>query len=233
MSSRRVVVVAGGGRGIGRSVCQRFAREGARVIAVARTGAELGETASIIEADGGRCETFEVDLAKWDQVDAMMRQVAQRHGRIDVLVNTVGLAVLTGIEQLDPAQFTALLDVNVRAVYHTCRAAWPIFRSQKAGVVINLSSMSSVDPFEGLTAYGAAKAWVNGWTRGLANEGRPLGIRVYSVAPGAVWTSMLRGLFPDFPQDQALDPDEVAETVYALSKEGWSYATGQTVFVRK
>jgi len=123
--------------------------------------------------------------------------------------------------------------VNVNAVYHACRAVWPVMKKQKSGVIVNISSIASVDPFAGFAAYGAAKAWVNAWTKALADEGRRLGIRVFSVAPGAVETRMLRDPFPTFPADQTLRPADVADAVHALTQPGCRYATGQTVFVRR
>ena len=82
-------------------------------------------------------------------------------------------------------------------------------------------------------AYGAAKAWINAWTRGLAEEGRSCGIRVFAIAPGAVETRMLRDPFPDFPKRDTLNPDHVADVVHAVTEEACRYATGQTIFVRR
>jgi len=100
-------------------------------------------------------------------------------------------------------------------------------------VIVNISSAASVDPFPGLVAYGGTKAWVNIWSKGLADEGRPLGIRVFAVAPGAVETKMLREAFPDFPADQTLDPMDVADMVFQLSLPECRYASGQTIMVQK
>ena len=93
--------------------------------------------------------------------------------------------------------------------------------------------MAAIDPFPGLGTYGATKAWVDAFTRGMAVEGRASGIRMFAVGPGAVWTDMLRSAFPDFPQEQALDPGEVADTVFGLTQSAMSYASGQTFYVKK
>ncbi|MFH1111267.1 MAG: SDR family oxidoreductase [Planctomycetota bacterium] len=143
------------------------------------------------------------------------------------------LAPQSGIEELEPALFTTIMAVNVNAVYHACRRAWPVMKTQKSGVIVNISSIASVDPFPGFAAYGAAKAWVNAWTKALADEGRRFGIRVFGVALGAVETRMLRDSFPTFPADQTLRPGDVADVVFALAQPGCRYATGQTVFVRR
>jgi NAD(P)-dependent dehydrogenase (short-subunit alcohol dehydrogenase family) len=168
-----------------------------------------------------------------EDIDALIDGTIRQFGRIDVLVNNAGIAPQSRIEELDPALFETIMSVNVNAVYHGCRAVWPVMKKQGGGVIVSISSLASVDPFPGFTAYGAAKAWVSAWTRGLADEGRRFGIRVYSVAPGAVETKMLRDPFPDFPADQALQPSDVADVAWALAQPECRYVTGQTVFVKK
>ncbi len=228
-----VVVVTGGGRGIGRAIGRRFAAAGGQVVAAARSPHELEETRQLIESGGGRCHVEQTDVGALDEIDALIENTRQRFGRIDVLVNNAGVAPLSSIEDLDEPLFETILRVNVYAVYRGCHAVWPIMKQQGGGAIVNISSMASVDPFPGFAAYGAAKAWVSAWTRGLAEEGRPLGIRVYAVAPGAVETRMLRDPFPNFPKDQALQPSDVADVVFALAQPACRYVSGQTVFVKK
>jgi 3-oxoacyl-[acyl-carrier protein] reductase len=228
-----VVVVTGGSRGIGRAVCRRFAAAGAQVVAAARALSELDETRRTIEAEGGRCHVEPADVAQQGDIEAVIENVHRRFGRIDVLVNNAGVAPLSPIEDLDEPIFETIHVVNILAVYRGCRAVWPVMKKQGGGVIVNISSVASIDPFPGFAAYGAAKAWVNAWTRGLAEEGRAQGIRVFAVAPGAVETRMLRDPFPDFPKDQALQPFDVADVVFALAQPMCRYATGQTVFVKK
>lgn len=228
-----IVVVTGGGRGIGRAICQRFAADGAHVVAASRSAAALAETRKAIEAAGGACSTEPTDVCSPEEVDALLEGTVSRFGRVDVLVNNAGVAPQASIESLDPALFETILSVNVTAVFLGCRAVWPVMKNQGGGVIINISSVASIDPFPAFAAYGASKAWVNAWTRALAEEGRTAGIRVFSVAPGAVETRMLRDAFPDFPKDQTLQPADVADVVHALAQPTCRYATGQTVFVRK
>ena len=228
-----VVVVTGGGRGIGRATCQRFAADGAQVIAASRSLPELEDTRKLVEQAGGRCHVQPTNVCVPEEIDALIESAAGRFGRIDVQVNCAGIAPQAAIEELEPALFTTIMAVNVSAVYHACRRVWPVMKTQKSGVIVNISSIASIDPFPGFAAYGAAKAWVNAWTKALADEGRRFGIRVFSVAPGAVETRMLRDSFPTFPVHQTLRPDDVADVVFALAQPGCRYATGQTVFVRR
>jgi len=233
MAQNQVVVVTGGGRGIGRAIAQRFATDGAQVVAASRTPAELEETRGIVEQAGGRCHVQATDVCEPGEINSLIEMTAERFGRIDVLVNCAGIAPQATIEELEPELFTSIMAVNVNAVYLACRGVWPVMKKRKSGVIVNISSIASVDPFAGFAAYGAAKAWVNAWTKALADEGRRWGIRVFSVAPGAVETKMLRDGFPTFPAEQTLRPEDVADVVHALTQPGCRYATGQTVFVRR
>jgi 3-oxoacyl-[acyl-carrier protein] reductase len=228
-----VVIVTGGSRGIGRAICQRFGKLGALVVAVARSAEELEATQAAVQEAGGRCHLCVADLCVADEIRAMIDETTRRFGRIDVLVNNAGVAPMCWLEDLDEALFNMIHSVNVAAVYHACRAVWPVMTAQNDGVIVNISSVASVDPFPGFAAYGASKAWINAWTRGLADEGRSKGIRVFAVAPGAVETRMLRTAFPDFPRDRTLQPSDIADVVGALVAPECRYASGQTVFVRK
>lgn len=232
MASQRVVVVTGGGRGIGRAVCIRFAKDGAQIVAVSRTASELAETKSLVERAGGQCHVQAVDITKTEPTQSMMQDVIKRFGRIDVLVNAAGIAPLGMIEELTPEVFDNILAVNVRAIYLTSRAAWPALKTS-GGVIVNISSIASLDPFAGFAAYGASKTWVNSWTKGLAEEGRPHRIGVFSIAPGAVETQMLRGAFPTYPKTDTLDAADVADMVHVVSQPTCRYATGQTIFVQR
>jgi NAD(P)-dependent dehydrogenase (short-subunit alcohol dehydrogenase family) len=225
--------VTGGGRGIGRAICRRFAREGHHVVAVARTSSELEETREIIKADGGTCATSTADLTKPDAVAAVIASVDKEFGGVSVLVNCAGVAPCTTVEAMSDAVFEGMLAINVSAMFYACRAVWPIMKRQNGGVIINISSMAAFDPFPGLGTYGASKAWVNTFTKGLAGEGRSYDIRAFSIAPGAVDTSMLRSAFPDFPEDQMLDSTEIANVAFAVSGADCRYASGETLIVKQ
>jgi len=224
----QVVVVTGGGRGIGQAVCRRFAREGAQVVAAARTDRELHETQQLVEQEGGRCMTVQTDVTSTDRLRFLIDGVARRLGRIDVLVNNAGMVVRASAADLPLTDFETMLRVNVAAVFHTCKLVWPIMTTQGGGVIVNISSMAAKDPFPGLGTYGASKAWVNAFTHSLSAEGRAANIRVFSIAPGAVWTEMLRSSFPDFPKKDALDPMDVAEMALSLCTPNMAKASGQT-----
>jgi 3-oxoacyl-[acyl-carrier protein] reductase len=229
----RVVVVTGGGRGIGRAICARFASAGAQVVAASRSRGDLDETVRIITEAGGRCHACRTDVADVEAIDGLIDETVERFGTVHTLVNNAGVAPCEGILDLEPEVFESMQAVNVNAVFHLTRRVWPLMAARRDGVIISISSAASLDPFPGLAAYGASKAWVNAWTRGLAEEGRSLGIGVFAVAPGGVETKMLRDAFPDYPADKTLSPEDVAEMVFTLAEPRSRFASGQTVFIRK
>lgn len=231
--NQHVVVVTGGGRGIGRAACRRFAAAGAVCVAASRNVEELAETKRLIESEGGQCHVQPTDVVKAEDAQTLIDVAADKFGRIDVIVNAAGVAPMVPVEELDAKVFDTILAVNVRGIFNVCRAAWPVLKRQGGGVFINVSSIAATSPFPGLEAYGASKAWVNAWTSSIAASGRPLGIRAYAIGPGAVNTRMLRDIFPDYPEDQMLSPEEVADTIFTLADEPLRFATGQVVYIRK
>jgi NAD(P)-dependent dehydrogenase (short-subunit alcohol dehydrogenase family) len=227
--SGKTAIVTGAGRGIGRAIALRFARAGANVALVSRSRDQLDGVRREIDAAGHPAVVLPCDVSDVAAVERMVAGALARYGRIDVLVNNAGVAPLGTITEMTAQQFDTMVGTNCRAVFACCRAVWPHMARSGGGTIVNISSVAAEDPFPGFAAYGASKAFVNTFTKALAAEGRPAGIRVVAVAPGAVDTEMLRGPFPDFPQDKTLRPDEVAELVEWLLGEPARYVSGQVV----
>ncbi|MCH7526647.1 MAG: SDR family oxidoreductase, partial [Planctomycetes bacterium] len=173
------------------------------------------------------------DVAVADSIDSLVAAAVRECGGVDVLINNAGVACTGRIEEFDLANFDRMIAVNVSGVFYASRAVWPIMLKRGGGVIVNISSTVAVDPIPGFAAYGATKNFVEGLTRSLAKEGKKCGIRVYAVGPGAVDTQMLRGPYPDFPADDCLQPEEVAETVFMMTQSACRYSAGQTVYVTK
>jgi 3-oxoacyl-[acyl-carrier protein] reductase len=226
-------IVTGAGRGIGRAIAVRLAAAGANVAITSRTQSQIDETRQIIEKSGGRSLGIVGDITRTEDVGRLVEQTRSTFGGVDILVNCAGYAAVATIDQMDLPDFDALVATNVRAIFLCCRAVWPMMTKAGGGAIVNISSVAAYDPFPGLGAYGATKAFVNAYTKALSDEGKPHGIRVYGVAPGAVETDMLRGSFPDYPADQTLHPGDVAALVETLLSPGCTYISGQTIVIKK
>lgn len=231
--TEQTCVITGASRGIGLATALEFARRGWRIVAAARRSEDLTAAAEQIEAAGGLCSAVPTDVGRAAETQALIHTAQERCGRIDVLVNNAGVAPLCATAQLDPAEFDRVCAVNMAAIFHTTRAAWPLMQAQGGGTIINISSLASVDPFPGFAVYGASKAWVNLFTQATAAEGKPHNIRVFSVAPGAVETNLMRSTFPKLPPEKALAPEAVARVIISLCDPGMTPCSGQTIFVRK
>jgi NAD(P)-dependent dehydrogenase (short-subunit alcohol dehydrogenase family) len=240
-----VAVVTGAGSGIGRAVAVALAGKGFVVVVVGRTAGPLEETAGLLAAAGGRGVPMPADVSKREQVEEVIRRTAGELGRVDVLVNNAGFAPAVPIAELSPEVWREILDTNLSSVFYATRAAWPVMAGQAVspvtgarGVIVNISSMASKDPFPGLGAYGVAKAGVNLLSLATAREGQAAGIRVLCVAPAAVETPMFRQLVagmggPEIPTETILRPEDVAGVVMEGVMGALRHCAGETVFVHR
>ena len=232
-AAARTAFITGAGRGIGAAAAHRLARGGWRVVLLARSAAEIQNVAAGISQHGGAALELPGDVSDEQAVNAAVRAAVERFGGIDLLVNAAGTVHLGPVAEMSLQAFERVMAVNARGVFLTCRAVWPVMAARGGGVIVNVTSMAAGDPFTGLAAYGGSKAFVETLTRGLADEGRKLGIRAFAVAPGAVATRMLSETFPQFPRDEALSPDEVAGMIEWFCDARCSAASGQTLRIER
>lgn len=228
-----VAIVTGASRGIGLATALRLGAGGHALVIAARNAAGLQSAVERLRHENVPCEAVPVDVGTPAGAREVVQIALTRFGRVDVLVNNAGAAPRAALESLTDEHFQQVISANVASVFYMTRGVWTHMRQRGGGVIVNVSSVASMDPFPGFSVYGAAKAWVNVFTRAVAEEGRPHGIRVFAVAPGAVETRMLRDNFPDFPADRTLDPTDVARVICALCEPTWTPACGQTIVVRK
>lgn len=216
--AEQVAIVTGAGGGIGRAIAIELSRRAYSLVLVGRTDATLQETLKAIHSRSPRGMKVQIlvsDISKPESADFIVSQTLAQFGRIDALINNAGSAPVRTIEQTTPEIWRQVIDTNLSGPFYLCRAAWPIFRKLGGGVVVNISSLSAKDPFRGFAAYGAAKAGLNTLGIALAEEGQPIGVRVYTVAPGAVETTMLRTVVSkdQLPTEQTLSPEQIAHVV--------------------
>lgn len=232
---KSVALITGGTSGVGLATAQRFVTGGFDVAICGRTTDRL-ETAKkkILAIDKNReCLTVVADFSIPDQAIAFAEKAIAKFGQVDVLVNAAAVAPMGPFESISVEQFEETINVNHRSLFYLTQTVWRSMKEQGRGVVVNISSMAAVSPFTGFSAYGASKAWLDLLTRALADEGREHGLRAYSIRPGTIETPMLRGLFPDYPGDQTLTPESVAELVWQLTQSPWQFSSGEAISISR
>lgn len=230
-AGERVAVVTGAGSGIGRATAVRLARAGYRVVLVGRREGPLEETRGLLR--GGGHAVMPCDIADGGRVASLVTRVREELGQLDLLVNNAGWSPMKPIGEMSADDVSAVLGVNTFGPMVLAIAALPMLLDAGDGCVVNVSSMASADPFPGLSVYGGAKAAMNTFTKGLANEYGASGLRAFCVAPGAVETPLLRSIIDEeaLPRGATLDPDAVAEVIEGFARGSRAEGNGETVFL--
>jgi 3-oxoacyl-[acyl-carrier protein] reductase len=236
----RVAVVTGGTRGIGRGIALGLAREGARIALVYRANKAAAQTAlRQLQAVGADCVAVETDISQPARAEQLIKTVADRYGRVDVLVNNVGEFRWGTLAESSVEEWTGIFESNVTTVFHMCRAALPLMRKGRWGRIINLGAVGAERAFgqAKISAYAAAKAAVVAMSRSLALEEAKNGITVNVVNPSNIDEKDLtleeaRKLKDArYPIGRPPTVDDVAAAVSFFASEGAEYVTGQVVNV--
>jgi NAD(P)-dependent dehydrogenase (short-subunit alcohol dehydrogenase family) len=240
----KVAIVTGAARGLGRAYAEAMAGEGAEVIVCDINNCD--ETVAAIIAAGGSAEGLLTDIASMDSCAAMADQAVSAFGKIDILVNNAALyGGLKGarFEQLDEAQWDAVMNINVKGLWQCCKAVVDPMRAAGGGSIINISSLAAVYGLPYGLDYVASKAAVIGMTRGMARELGKDSIRVNAVAPSAVMTEGTEEFFGE-KLDKAkkviasgqliqrnLKTEDLTGTIIYLASDSSAFVTGQTHMV--
>jgi NAD(P)-dependent dehydrogenase (short-subunit alcohol dehydrogenase family) len=207
----QVAVVTGGGRGIGRAVARTFAREGASVVLAARSGRELDAVAREITASGGRALAVATDVRQEPAVAALVARTMAEHGRLDVLVTAAGVAAFGPVRELTTADWDHMLSVNLRGAFLCCRAVLPPMIAAGRGTIVNIGSVVTSRTLTGSAAYTTSKYGLLGFSRVLAEEMRPHGVRVGVLSAGATDTPLWDGMSGSPDRSRMLTGDQVAD----------------------
>jgi NAD(P)-dependent dehydrogenase (short-subunit alcohol dehydrogenase family) len=237
----RVFIITGAASGMGRATAGLCAARGATVAAVDVSGAAAEETAAAIRAAGGTARAYPVDVQQDAQIRAMVGQVVEAFGRVDVLANIAGITLDAAFEDTTDEIWERVINTNLRGPFYLCRAVLPTMKRRRAGSIINTGSGAAYNPWNDLTAYSASKGGLIAMTRVLAFEAAPFGIRANVVAPGPTNTPMMNrdgvdrtGLPVEtwrIPLNRLGEPEDIAEAVAFLASDQASFITGQVLHV--
>jgi 3-oxoacyl-[acyl-carrier protein] reductase len=240
-TDKRVALVTGGSRGIGRAIALGLAQDGLFVV-INYTSNEVAaaDVLQKLKEAGGEGALARFDVADAAAVDAAIKQIAGEHGRLDVLVNNAGIAIDGLLLRTKKEDWQRTLDVNLSGAFHCCKAASRHLLKSSAGRIVNISSVVGEQGNAGQVSYAAAKAGLIGMTRTLARELASRNITVNCVTPGFIETDMtaehLQGeareaLLKQIPLGRIGTADDVAHAVRFLVSPAASYVTGQVVRV--
>lgn len=236
---RRVALITGGSKGLGAGLVDAFLRAGYCVETCSRS---TTDTVAEWEADPEVADRFHfttADVSDSAQAESLVKETAARWGHIDVLVNNAGVAREGVIALFADEPIDQVVDLNIKGTAYVTRAASRVMLARRSGAIVNISSVVGISGYRGLSVYGATKAALDGFSRGLARELGSRGITVNSVAPGYLRTEMSHGLEGDqlgqitrrTPMGRLGEPDDVARAILFLADPANNFITGQVLVV--
>ncbi len=235
----KLALVTGASRGIGRAIAQALAAEGASVVLGARDEARLQEVVAAITASGGKADALALDVASAPSVAAGFEKLLAAHGRLDYLVNNAGITRDTLLLRMKPEQWSQVLDTNLTGAFLCTQAALKPMLKQRAGRIVNITSVVGLTGNAGQANYAASKAGLIGFTKAVAREVASRNITVNAVAPGFIETDMTAAMTDKAKESMAAaiplgrvgSPEDVAGAVCFLVSDAAAYVTGQVLAV--
>ena len=238
----KVAIVTGAGRGVGQAIALGFAQAGADVVVAARTVADIEDTAAKIKVEGRKALAIPTDVRNVDQVTNMLHKTLDLFSRVDILVNNVGGTFYAQVLDMSAHAWEAIIKENLSSTFICSKIIGEVMVKQKAGNIINISSVAGLAPYPGAAHYAAAKAGIVSLTKSLAVEWAPYNIRVNAIAPGFLETPGTDRFYQEHPkarQDRLKriplgrlgKPADIVGVAIYLASDASAYVTGETIVV--
>lgn len=231
----QIAVVTGGGSGIGRDICIELAKSGAKVMVTGRRESNINETKKLIEDINGYAETYKMDVSDKENVEKVVEDIYNKHGRIDILINNAGFSTPPSFcTDMSDNDWDGLIKTHVYGAFYCTRACANYMKKNNYGRIVNMSSVSGVFGFAGNINYSTAKTALVGFTYTLAKELGPYGITVNAIQPGIIKTSMteeaLKALEPQFVRETPIkrigEPKDISSVISFFCSPDAGFVTG-------
>lgn len=229
--SGKTGIVTGGGTGIGKGVALALAREGANVVICGRRLAPLESVVAAIEAEGGKATAVQADVAVAVDVERLVETAVSTYGAVDILVNNAGIGGGGAFHNHSIETWDKVMAVNLRGPFLMARAVLPLMRRRQSGHIINISSESGMEYYQGDGAYGVSKHALNALGEYIQRENQELGIRVNTVCPGMVVSEMTEQS-PGLNHQKCLYPEDIAELVLWLVTRRANVKIGRPILIQ-
>mgnify|MGYP000250524874 FL=1 len=234
----QTALITGAGRGIGKTIAIKLAKSGADIV-LADMSPDVTEVREEVESLGRKCMTFEADVTDFEAIDTMVKKIIEEPGSIHILVNNAGITQDNLFMRMKPEQWLKVIDVNLNGVFNVTKAVIRPMVKQRAGKIINISSVVGFSGNPGQVNYSSTKSALVGFTKSLAREVGARGITVNAVAPGFIDTAMTQALnesqqeviLQQIPLGRMGDAEDIANAVAFLASKEASYITGTILHV--
>lgn len=240
MEEKKVAIITGGSRGIGKEIAKKFAKENYNlVINYVSEKTNIEEIKKEFEELGAEVLFIKTNVTSYEECEKMAKDTINKFGKIDVLVNNAGVTKDSLLLRMKEEDFDTVINVNLKGTFNVTKACIPYMMKKKSGKIVNISSVVGISGNSGQANYAASKAGIIGFTKSVAKELASRNILANCVAPGYIATDMTNGLSDavkesinnHIPLKRVGMPEEVAKAVYFLAGEENSYITGQVINV--
>ena len=237
--TNKVAIITGASQGIGKGMAETFAKAGAHVACVSRNKDNLKSVADSLIKNGGAASFYTCDVSSLDAFQNTIKEIAENHGSVDILVNNAGVCKDKLIMRMSEDEWNKVININLNGAFNGIKAVSQIMIKQRAGRIINISSIVGLIGNTGQANYAASKAGLIGLSKSAAKELAPRGITVNAIAPGYIATDMTdqitgqakESLITKIPLGRIGSPSDIAASALFLASDEAGYITGQTLTV--